>query len=271
MLGISWTLPFQRETKCLPLFSAVFQMGSLVETVWQESQETLNRTEVLLYPYLYVSVKICKSSWPYIGLLEKQHAYGAAWSKVMWKCLCSHRDECLNEFQHFENLIWIQFMMVGNFTWNVFFFFLALFLSWVTLFCDSCRVFFFFRKYEENVTTNELIGCVLFSKGAREQRWALIHRSYTNFWSGLVWTHTQNRQTNLTQLLSQRVSVSSNGGNTCSYRFSGIMKRNIAKNLKIRLSAVSRTDSWVGFSSEKRWRWLKMIKYKLFSGCINSP
>lgn len=54
---------------------------------------------------------------------------------------------------------------------------------------------FFFLKYEENVTTNELKGCVLFSKGAWEQRWRLIHRDCTNFWSGLVWTHTPNRQT----------------------------------------------------------------------------
>lgn len=48
-----------------------------------ESEETLSRPEVLLYPYLYASVKVCRSLWPYIGLLWKQHASGAAWSKVM--------------------------------------------------------------------------------------------------------------------------------------------------------------------------------------------
>lgn len=90
----------------------------------------------------------------------------------------------------------MQFMMDGNFTFNVFFFWHSLFLSLVTLFCDSCIFFFFFfLKYEENVTTNELKGCELFSKGAWEQRWSLIHRGYTNFCSGLVWTHTPNRQT----------------------------------------------------------------------------
>lgn len=62
-----------------------------------ESEETLSRPEVLLYPYLYVSVKICRSLWPYIGLLGKQHVYGGAWSKVMRESL--HRDECLNQFR----------------------------------------------------------------------------------------------------------------------------------------------------------------------------
>lgn len=33
MLGIRWSLSFHHETKCLSLFRAVFQMGSLVETV----------------------------------------------------------------------------------------------------------------------------------------------------------------------------------------------------------------------------------------------
>lgn len=48
-----------------------------------------------------------------------------------------------------------------------------------------------------------------------------------------------------------RGGVLANGGNTCTYRFSGIMKRNIGKNLETRLSAGSPTDSRVGFYGEK--------------------
>lgn len=47
-----------------------------------------------------------------------------------------------------------------------------------------------------------------------------------------------------------RGGVLANGGNTCTYRFSGIMKRNIGKNFETRPSAGSPTDSRVGFCSE---------------------
>lgn len=135
--------------------------------------------------------------------------------------------------------------------------------SLVTLFCDSCS------------------GCFFCSKIWREchNKWierlrALFQRQPGNkgsLWSSgfaLVWIHTPNRQTNFHQLLSQRVSVSSNGGNSCSYSFSRIIRGALPGIWKyVFLQFLQPTCELV--STENRGRWLEMIKYELFLCCLN--
>lgn len=80
-MGRPFSSPWDRVAGCI--LSRSFQNAAQWEhntrsvecTKWASSQrqreEAINRTEDVLYPYLYVFMKISKSVWPYIGLLWK--------------------------------------------------------------------------------------------------------------------------------------------------------------------------------------------------------
>lgn len=79
-----------------------------------------------------------------------------------------------------------EFLVAGDFTFN---FFPLLRFSW-----ESCKFIFFenMKRMSQQMTWKAECS---FPKEAWEQRVSLIHQGCTNFWSGLVWTHTPNRHT----------------------------------------------------------------------------
>lgn len=158
MLGVRWSLSFHHETKCLSLFRAVFQMGSLVGTVWHPHDRVSGDFKQKWRLPLPIFVCVCKD------LQELVTIYRTA---VKTACIrgCLKESDMKGFVMALGTNVEKKIMLAVSYTLHFHLFLCFFCATFVNCLCDSCSVFFVL-KYEGNVTTNELKGWALFSKGS---------------------------------------------------------------------------------------------------------